>query len=129
MVHLLPCLQSPSLFVLILLPIISFDPIWLLKDPLSFFVITSGVFEYSQKTNNITIIFYYSTFQVLIFSTEYFGVKYNINLPYYLKYSPGLELNPVSNWTRVNLPMQIEKFKSLFLPFLNLSPGDYGPWN
>ena len=30
--------------------------------------------------------------------------------PYFLKYSPGLELNPVSNWTQVNLAIQSEKF-------------------
>ena len=29
---------------------------------------------------------------------------------YFLEYSPGLKLNPVSNWTRVNLPIQLEKF-------------------
>ena len=28
------------------------------------------------------------------------------------RYSQGLELNPASNWTRVNLPNQIEKLKS-----------------
>ena len=33
-------------------------------------------------------------------------------LLYFLEYSPGLELNPVLNWTRVNLPIQIENFKS-----------------
>ena len=31
---------------------------------------------------------------------------------YFLEYTPGLKLNPVSNWTLVNLPIQIEKFKS-----------------
>ena len=30
----------------------------------------------------------------------------------FLEYSLGLELNPVSNWTQVNLAIQIEKFKS-----------------
>ena len=29
---------------------------------------------------------------------------------YFLEYSPGLKLNPISNWTRVNLPIQLEKF-------------------
>ena len=31
-------------------------------------------------------------------------------IPHFLKYSPGLKLNPVFNWTRGNLPIQIEKF-------------------
>ena len=35
-----------------------------------------------------------------------------LDIPYFLEYIPGLELNPVSNWTRVNLIIQIEKFKS-----------------
>ena len=34
-----------------------------------------------------------------------FGVS--IQVPYFLKYNPGLELNLVSNWTRVNLPIQV----------------------
>ena len=55
-----------------------------------------------------------------------------MKLLYFLEYSPGLELNPVSNWTLVNSPIQIEKFKSFksqFEPSLDLNPGDYGPWN
>ena len=31
----------------------------------------------------------------------------------FLKYSPGLELNPFLNWTRINLSIQIEKLKSV----------------
>ena len=31
------------------------------------------------------------------------------------------------NWNRINLPIQIEKFKSVLS--LDLNPGDYGPWN
>ena len=34
------------------------------------------------------------------------------NIPYFLEYSPGFQLNPVSNWTRINLPFQIENIKS-----------------
>ena len=40
---------------------------------------------------------------------------------YFLKYSPGLELNP-----GLNLTIQIKKFSLLSLA---LNPGDYGPWN
>ena len=46
------------------------------------------------------------------------------DIPYFLEYSPGLELNPVSNWTQVNLPIQIEKFshfKSWFQASLDLN--------
>ena len=32
----------------------------------------------------------------------------NLELQYFLEYSLGIELNPVSNWTRVNLPIHIE---------------------
>ena len=51
---------------------------------------------------------------------------------HFLDFSLGLKLNPVSNWTWVNLPIQIESlslFKSRFQTYLNLNPGDYGPWN
>ena len=36
-----------------------------------------------------------------------------LTILYILEYILGLELNPVLNWTRVNLPIQIGKFKSL----------------
>ena len=56
----------------------------------------------------------------------------DIDVPYFLEYSLGLKLNPVLNWTRVNLPIQIEGlslFKSRFQPSVDLNLGDYGPWN
>ena len=39
------------------------------------------------------------------------------NIPYFLEYSPGLELNPVSNWTPVNLPIQAKSLSILSLDF------------
>ena len=53
--------------------------------------------------------------------------KQKFNVPYFLQNSLGLKLNPVTIWTRVNLPIHIEEFK-VFLS-LNLNQGDYGPWN
>ena len=63
-------------------------------------------------------------------STRGGGVQ--LHVLYFLEYSPGLKLNPVLNWTLVNLLIQIEKFVFLSLDFNPLSiwtPGDYGPWN
>ena len=42
-------------------------------------------------------------------------------------YRISLNTAQVSNWTRVNLPIQIEKVQ-VFLS-LDLNPGDCGPWN
>ena len=49
------------------------------------------------------------------------------SIPYFLEYSPGLKLNPVSNWTLVNLPLQIEKIKSFFLS-LDFNPLSIWTW-
>ena len=43
------------------------------------------------------------------------------SLPYFLEYIPGPESNPVSNWTRDNLLIQIENFVFLSLDFNPLS--------
>ena len=59
-------------------------------------------------------------------------VHYRNHIPYFIEYSLGLELKLVLNWTPVNLPIQIEKFKPFkfqFQPSLDLNLGDYGLWN
>ena len=58
--------------------------------------------------------------------------KHLEEVPYFLEYSPDLKVKPVSDWTLVNLTIQLKSlslFKFQFQQSLDLNPGDYGPWN
>ena len=46
---------------------------------------------------------------------EYSFGHNEIKVPYFLEYSPGLELNPFSNWIQINFPSKLKGLRILNL--------------